>query len=250
MEAVPVLLASATAVAVIVTLVGRPAAIVGGVYVPWVGSAVAMVPPLAVVTAHVTPLLPESLARTAVKVAVAFVQPAFWGKILDELPVTLVIETGGELLPQAMRNPASTSIRHIPVTVAPLDILRRAKPTKTMPASGNVNGSHGERLSALRCWGVTTPEFGPLVLMVRVSLVALEPARIGFVLKLQVTVASGRPLQARVTLAANVAAPPVGVTVKVEVADCPESAVAGVVGVDMLKVGTVTVRDSATEWVS
>ena len=43
------------------------------------GSAERIEPPFAVVTDHVTPLLPESLARTAVKVAVAFVQPAFWG---------------------------------------------------------------------------------------------------------------------------------------------------------------------------
>jgi hypothetical protein len=39
----------------------------------------------------------------------------------------------------------------------------------------------------------------------------------------------------------TVVVPLVGVTLKVEVADCPESAVAGVVGVVMLKVGaTIT----------
>ena len=45
----------------------------------WVASVEAIVPPLAVLTTHVTPLLPESLVRVAVKVAVEFVQPAFWG---------------------------------------------------------------------------------------------------------------------------------------------------------------------------
>ena len=205
----------------------------------WVASVEAIVPPLAVVTAHVTPLLPESLTRTAVKVAVWFVQLAFWGKILDELPVTLVIEIGCELLPQAMRNPASTSIRHIPATVAPLDILRLAKPTMTMPASGNVNGSHGERFSALRCWGFTVPEFGPEVAIVRVTVWG-DVAPWATVLKAQLTVVSGRLLQAKVTAAAKVVAPPVAVTVKVDLADCPESAGAGVVGVDKVKVGAIT----------
>ena len=138
----------------------------------------AIEPPLAVVTAHVTPLLPESLTRTAVKVAVEFVQPAFWGKILDALPVTLEIETGCELLPQAMRNPASTSIRHIPVTVAPLDILRLAKPTITTPARGKVSGSQGRRLSdRWRNW-VPVPLFGPVLLMVIVTVDAPDPAAI------------------------------------------------------------------------
>jgi hypothetical protein len=111
-----------------------------------------------------------------VKVAVWFVQLAFWGKILDELPVTLVIETGGELLPQAMRNPASTSIRHIPVTVALLDILRLAKPTITTPASGKVSGNQGRRLSDRWRNVVPVPLFGPAVLTVIVTVDVLEPA--------------------------------------------------------------------------
>ena len=144
---------------------------------PWVGSAETIEPPLAVVTAHVTPLLPESLTRTAVKVAVAFVQPVFWGKILAELPVTLVNEIGCELLPQAMRNPASTSIRHIPATVAALDILRLAKPTMTTPARGKVSGSQGRRLSD-RWRNVPVPLFGPRLVMVIVTVDAPDPAAI------------------------------------------------------------------------
>ncbi len=112
------------------------------------------------------------------KVAVAFVQPVFWGKILDELPVTLVIEIGCELLPQAIRNPASTSIRHIPATVAPLDILRRAKPTITTPARGKVSGSHGRRLSERWRNVLPVPLFGPAVLTVKVTVDVIDPAGI------------------------------------------------------------------------
>ena len=125
-----------------------------------------------------TPLLPESLTRTAVKVAVEFVQPVFWGKILDALPVTLEIETGWELLPQAMRNPASTSIRHIPATVAPLDILRLAKPTITTPARGKDSGSQGRRLSDRWRNVVPVPLFGPAVWTVMVTVDVPDPAGI------------------------------------------------------------------------
>ena len=185
---------------------------------PWVGSAETIEPPLAVVTAHVTPLLPESLARTAVKVAVAFVQPVCWGKILDELPVTLVIETGGELLPQAMRNPASTSIRHIPATVAALDILRPAKPSITTPARGKVSGSQGRRLSDRWRNVVPTPLFGPRVLTVIVTVDACDPAAIVAELKAQLLLvrvgsAGAKAVQLRFTALTNVD-PEVGVAVK------------------------------------
>jgi len=55
-------------------------------------------------------------------------------------------------------------------------------------------------------------------------------------LKAQVTVASGRPLQAKVTALANVL-PSAEVTLKVEVADSPAATGegAGVVGVDRVK---------------
>jgi hypothetical protein len=76
--------------------------------------------------------------------------------------------TGG-LLPQATKNPSSTSETHRPAMAECFDIFRPAKPTMTMPASGNVNGSHGERLSALCCWGLAVPGFGPVVVMVRVT---------------------------------------------------------------------------------
>ena len=182
------------------------------------GSAVTIEPPVAGVTAHVTPLLPESLARTAVKVAVAFVQPVFWGKILDELPVTLEIDTGCELLPQAMRNPANTSIRHIPATVAPLDTLRLAKPTITTPARGKVSGSQGRRLSD-RWRNVPVPLFGPLVLRVIVTVDALDPAAIvadGLKVQLllvRVGSAGEKEVQLRFTALTNVD-PDVGVALK------------------------------------
>ena len=165
-----------------------------------------------------TPLLPESLARTAVKVAVAFVQPVFWGKILAELPVTLVIEIGCELLPQAMRNPASTSIRHIPATVAVLDILRRAKPSITTPARGKVSGSQGRRLSD-RWRNVPLPLFGPVLLMVIVTVDALDPAAIvadGVKVQLlivRVGSVGEKEVQLRFTALTNVD-PEVGVAVK------------------------------------
>jgi hypothetical protein len=187
--------------------------------VPWVESAETIEPPLAVVTAHVTPLLPESLARTAVKVAVAFVQPVFWGKILDELPVTLVIEIGCELLPQAIRNPASTSIRHIPAMVAPLDILRPAKPTITTPARGKVSGSQGRRLSERWRNVLPVPLFGPLVLMVIVTVDALDPAAIvadglkAQLLLVRVGSAGEKEVQLRFTALTNVD-PEVGVAKK------------------------------------
>jgi hypothetical protein len=159
------------------------------------------------------------LARTAVKVAVAFVQPAFWGKILDELPVTLVIETGGELLPQAMRNPASTSIRHIPDTVAPLDILRRAKPIITTPARGKVSGSQGRRLSDRWRNVLPVPLFGPAVPMVIVTVDAPAPAAIvadglkAQLLLVRVGSAGEKEVQLRFTAFTNVD-PEVGVAVK------------------------------------
>src|ERR1700675_580627 len=130
--------------------------------------------------------------------------------------------TGGPLLPQATKNPRSTSDTQRPAIAECLDIFRPAKPTMTMPASGNVNGSHGERLSALRCWGFTMPEFGPLVPMVRVTVWSpVAPAAIAGAE--QVTVASGRPLQTKVMGTVVV---PVGVTVKVEdIVLCPESSV-------------------------
>jgi hypothetical protein len=77
--------------------------------------------------------------------------------------------------------------------------------------------------------------------MVRVMVCGDEaPAAICVGLKLQVTpmIPEGR-LQAKVTASANVVAPPVAVTIKVEVVDSPASAGAGVVGVDRWKVGAL-----------
>jgi hypothetical protein len=81
------------------------------------------------------------------------------------------------------------------------------------------------------------PEFGPVVVIVRVTVLGDE-APWAIVLKAQLTVVSGRPLQAKVTASVKVVAPPVAVTVNMDVVACPESAVVGVVGLDKVKVGT------------
>ena len=73
----------------------------------------------------------------------------------------------------------------------------------------------------------------------RISAVAPAPARIGLVLNVQVVFA-GQPETVNETLLVKVAVP-VGVTVKVEVVDWPASAAGGVVGLDKVKVGAVTV---------
>ena len=148
--------------------------------------------------------------------------------------LTLMV-TGGLLPPQAIKSPRRASDAQRPALAECLDIFRPARPTMTIPASGSVNGSHGERLSALRFWDAAVPEFGPVVVMVRVTVwtpeapAAIEGAE-------QVTVASGTPLQTKVMGSVVV---PVGVTVKVEVVVCPESGVAGVEGVVMAKVGAL-----------
>ena len=150
--------------------------------------------------------------------------------------LTLMV-TGGWLPPQAIKSPRRASDAQRPAIAECLDIFRPARPTMTIPASGSVNGSHGERLSALRWDDPAVPEFGPVVVMVRVTVwTPVVPAAIG--LAEQVTVASGTPLQTKVMGTVVV---PVGVTVKVEVVVCPESGVAGVEGVVMAKMGaTIT----------
>jgi hypothetical protein len=103
-----------------------------------------------------------------------------------------------------------------------------------MPARGNDSGSHGERLSARRRSFLTPPAvFGPVVLIVTVTACG-DVAPCAIELNEQLTVASGRPLQAKVTGVVNVD-PLLAVTLKVEVVDIPESTVAGVVGADKVK---------------
>src|SRR6202522_1972242 len=75
--------------------------------------------------------------------------------------------------------------------------------------------------------------------MVTVTVVAPAPAAICVGLKLQLTVASGRPLQAKVTVLTKVVAPPVGVILKVKVVDSPAGAGCGEVGVVKLKLAAV-----------
>jgi hypothetical protein len=83
-------------------------------------------------------------------------------------------------------------------------------------------------------------------LMVRVT-VCGDVAPWAIELNPHVTVASGRPLQAKVTGAANVVAPPVAVTTNVDVVASPAGAGAGVVGVLTLKVGGLIVSIYATD---
>ena len=82
-----------------------------------------------------------------------------------------------------------------------------------MPAIGNVRGSHGERLSARCDLLVPVPEFGPAVVIVTDTGVAPVPAAICAGLNAQVTVASGRFEQPKVTAVVNVPLP-TGVAVK------------------------------------
>lgn len=148
------------------------------------------------------------------------------------------------LPPQAIKSPSRASDAQRPAIAECLDIFRPAKPTMTIPASGNVNGSQGGRFSALRRWGFTVPEFGPMVVMVRVTVwTPVAPAAIAGAE--QVTVVSGRPLQTKVM--GNVVGGLVGVTLKVVVVVCPESTVAGVVGPDREKAGAATVTVTAED---
>jgi hypothetical protein len=145
--------------------------------------------------------------------------------------------TGGvlELLPQATRRPMSASDTHRPAIAEYLNILRPINPIMTMPASGNVRGSHGERLSAKGLPFLVPPILlGPLVVMVRVTCCGDE-APWAIELKPQLTVASGKPLQAKVTAAVNAKLPAVA-TLKVEVVVSPAGTDAGGVGVDRVKV--------------
>ena len=82
-----------------------------------------------------------------------------------------------------------------------------------MPASGSVTGNHGERLSARCDLVVPVPGFGPIVVIVNDTGVAPAPVAICAGLNAQVTVASGKLEQAKVTGVVKVA-PPTGVAVK------------------------------------
>ena len=138
---------------------------------------------------------------------------------LTETPIDGVL-----LLPQATNNPASTSARHRLPTMEYLDRLRPAKPARTIPASGKVNGNHGSRLSARRrCCFVGLPEFwfGPAVVMLTVTLLpalAGLPAAIDAGLKVQllfVRVGSlGLKLHWKVTVAPKMVWPFSGTTAK------------------------------------
>jgi hypothetical protein len=80
---------------------------------------------------------------------------------------------------------------------------------------------------------------GPVVEIVSVTVCTpVVPVAICVGLKAQLTVASGRPLQAKVIGKVVV---PVGVTVKVVMVDWPAAAGAGAVGVVTVKAGLVTV---------
>lgn len=76
----------------------------------------------------------------------------------------------------------------------------------------------------------------------RVSVTGLAvPAGIGLREKAQVTVASGSPVQDKLTSPAKVVTPlPVAVTVNVEIVDCPDSTVPGLLGLERVNVGGFT----------
>src|SRR5271166_5704516 len=85
-----------------------------------------------------------------------------------------------ELPPQATSKPNSISDTQRLATAECFHIFRPARPATTMPASGNVNGSHGERFSARR-WMLRTfpiPVLGPEVFMISVTVAADDPAGI------------------------------------------------------------------------
>ena len=95
-------------------------------------------------------------------------------------------------------------------------------------------------MSALR-WTLIADALalGPEVVKVTVTACApVVPAAICVGLNAQVTVASGKPPQAKVTASTNF--PPTGVRVKVDVVDSPAGAGAGVVGGDKVNGGPTT----------
>ena len=145
----------------IVAVVGSPLAIVGAVYTP----PALIVPPFVVVTAQVTAEL-LVLVTVAVKVAVCGGQlsAASFGYSVTAEGLTVMV-IGGVLLPppQAIRSPRSSRETPNPAHAECLQNLRPAKPAATMPASGNANGSTGERLSARRRMPPCTSAFGPVV---------------------------------------------------------------------------------------
>jgi hypothetical protein len=119
-----------------------------------------------------------------------------------------------------------------------LDAIRLTMPTITTPAIGRVNGSHGLRLSA-RC-GPTVPVLGPVVVMVRVTVVALSPALI-CLSKLQ-AVSAGRFEQVSVTSLVKVGDPD-GAALKAKVALCPASTVFALAPlITQVKSGGITVK--------
>ena len=144
----------------IVAVVGSPLAIVGAVYTP----PALIVPPFVVVTAQVTAEL-LVLVTVAVKVAVCGGQlsAASFGYSVTAEGLTVMVIGAELLLPQAIRSPRSSSETPNPAHAECLQNFRPAKPAATMPASGNANGSTGERLSARRRMPPCTSAFGPVV---------------------------------------------------------------------------------------
>ena len=63
----------------------------------------------------------------------------------------------------------SASDTQSPATAECLETFLPTNPTITMPAIGNANGSQGERLSAWRLIVGPGPEFGPVLVMVKVT---------------------------------------------------------------------------------
>lgn len=251
--AVAILLASASDVAVTVTVAGL-GTVAGAVYFPLAS----IEPDEAGEIDQLTPFC-DVLSTVAENVVVCggqFVAPTTFGYRLALAGETDTV-IGGLLPPQAISKPSSTSDTHNPATAEYFHTLRPATPTSTTPAIGSVNGSHGERLLARCCTAAPVPVFGPLVVMVICTSVAGEPAAIFVgsacpVLKAQAKVVSaGVKKQAddpNVTSFVKVAVP-TGVAVKVYTRDvCPASTVCafGVLALHV-KSAAATVTTTAAE---
>ena len=105
------------------------------------------------------------------------------------LGLTVTLAGGGGVVelpppPQAIMKAIIASEKHMRTIAdrfeALLLTLPRIRPSITKPATGSVNGSHGEleRLSARRRSCAPVPVLGPTVEIVRVTGVAPEPAAI------------------------------------------------------------------------
>jgi hypothetical protein len=156
----------------------------------------------------------ELPVTVAVNACVATGQPVLLGYRLAALGEIELTATGVELLPQAINSPINTTATPSPAAIEYLDHFRPTRPTITTPAIGNVNGSHGVRLSARFC--ILAPDvFGPEVVMVRVTGTVTGPPGVPAAMDAGLntqTIVGSSPGQLKLTVAAKLLAPPAGVT--------------------------------------